>query len=324
MKSRTNFIVVVSLAVCALHFISEVNSEARIKSEVIMENAIPYTVSVQSQAGFKEFTPCKDGWYMSFKWLFGDKVYNTRDSDINYSDANGHVHACGGGILTDRYIITAAHCVDETEPRNVSVIVGAIDLKKVRSNQRYCVENIIIHEKYRIGEDTDYDIALIKLTRPLNLDQENQIFKAKPLWLSRDNVIPGDTGILGGYGNIHQRYTENVNDTFEVNFWREDGKLRAINTIVVHASACRLPPAHIYNENNLFFICAEGIDGIGFEGDSGSPMIQNLDNGKLYGIYARYFFLYNVTNGRRHSIKETGMLVTRLSTHYDWIVKNIP
>ncbi len=73
-------------------------------------------------------------------------------------------HFCGGTILSDRWILTAAHCVPSAT--NVIIHAGSTDQTNNSIGQRIISSNIIIHPNY----DPDikaHDIALIELSQPL-------------------------------------------------------------------------------------------------------------------------------------------------------------
>ena len=77
-----------------------------------------------------------------------------------YSNMDDQVGFCGGSIIGDRWILTAAHCLLDSD----AVVVGYGNNDRTKTT-KIDSEKIIVHPGYIAGEKTD--VALIKLKKPI-------------------------------------------------------------------------------------------------------------------------------------------------------------
>jgi len=105
---------------------------------------------------------------------------------------------CGGSIISESYILTAAHCLEDAE--FFTVMAGAHDIGKASEPHRVEIfsDNGIAHPQYD-PESLENDIALIELPMPAPL---NDYIKLACLPEKGDTVTEGDLASVTGWGAI--------------------------------------------------------------------------------------------------------------------------
>ncbi len=168
-------------------------------------------------------------------------------------------HFCGGSVYSASWIVTAAHCLENTPPKDVIVTAGTHLLGDGAGGSRRNVKRIIVKSNFD-SKTMDNDIALMELSEPLELDAAIQPIS---LMSSADegNLLHNGTQLVViGWGATQQN-GKPVRD------------LRYANVPLVERATCNRPLG--YDEQiSTNMICAGlaagGVDSC--QGDSGGPL----------------------------------------------------
>lgn len=121
----------------------------------------------------------------------------------------GYKHICGGSIITNRFILTVAHCYDpEFDYR---IVVGANNLRN--SGTAYRANRWIRHENfYAVGTKIRNNIALIQTDEKIKFNPMTLF----PIPLGHRFIRGGGTAVVSGWGRSQVRHISIYFSTFHI------------------------------------------------------------------------------------------------------------
>ncbi|CAG9789265.1 unnamed protein product [Diatraea saccharalis] len=230
-------------------------------------------------------------------------------------DSGKEVYACAGSLITQNYVLTAAHCVVNLTIKEVRL--GDWNTETETDCQgRVCsdpavdvsVSQVKIFPEYRKSDTFKGDVALLRLQKPIYYSDF-----VRPICLPiTDDTIRQDNSSKSIYWTAGWGKTENEN---KANIKQK----LAISAVPI--GDCRNKQPIITDKTAPFVICAGGVAGKDTcVGDSGGSLVKQMTINKTTN-----WFLVGVTSYGYRFCGSEGRpgLYARITPLLHWILNNI-
>ncbi|XP_073457114.1 transmembrane protease serine 11D-like [Aquarana catesbeiana] len=205
------------------------------------------------------------------------------------------IHKCGASLISNTWLISAAHCFLLSKDVNSWTVVLGTSLSSPGNGLK--LRRIIVHESF-IREDTGNDIALLELSNPVNLQQ-----KIRTVCLPKaSDIFPDDSSCyVTGWGALEYRGPISP-------------ILRQVEVKIISSLKCNTPEMYggVIQPSML---CAGYEEGgkDACQGDSGGPLVSKQNT--------KWFLIGIVSTGDDCALKNKPGIYTRVTSMRNWITQ---
>ena len=229
---------------------------------------------------------------------------------INFNRNVSPASYCGATLITDRHILTAAHCLHRQFPPFVMVFPSQHTLNlSIALSSGYSVTKIFIHEGY--SAYLHHDIAIVAIDKPLRFDSHlYPICLASlksPVLRNREELVATGWGLLSG----NPDYGKPPSDLQQVKLGYVPSSHP--NCSDIFKDGLGVHPGQMCAGKPGYNIC---------QGDSGGPLVRRIRVPNTESYYWQQVGIVSATVGCGWNSTYPDVFVNILY-YYDWIVSTI-
>ncbi|XP_004273717.1 coagulation factor X [Orcinus orca] len=206
---------------------------------------------------------------------------------------------CGGTILSEFCVLTAAHCL--LQAKRFTVRVGDRDTEKEEGNEMaHEVEVTVKHSRF-VKETYDFDIAVLRLKTPIKFRRNVAPACLPEKDWAEATLLTQKTGVVSGFGRTHER-------------GRLSSTLKMLEVPYVDRTTCKLSSSFTIT-SNMFCAGYDAQPEDACQGDSGGPHVTRFRD--------TYFITGIVSWGEGCARKGKYGVYTKVTNFLKWIDKSM-
>lgn len=269
------------------------------------------TISFAPYCGIRPISPPskarivggEEAWLGQFPWQMQLLVKPSNKETFRFQ--------CGGTLVANNLIITAAHCVTTTDTESYSIVAGKQKQDpsyKSCNEHHYRVKKIVVHPSYN-RRNLQNDIALVWVESKYNQSVHFTDY-IQPACLPNQNSDPstiykiGQHGTVSGWGLLNEKHKEG------------SATLQHVSVPIADNVQCKKAYSRLVEMNTDVQFCAgnnRGQDACA--GDSGGPFVRKI-NGK-------YVLAGVVSFGKGCARQQYPGVYTKVHSYLPWILKEV-